>query len=116
MATRPIRIVTVGMLSLLIPITLIAQSQRDVASLTNWAAPLYWQPTLQEAQAAKENFASVANATTPEATLPVNSLDVVRSRPSRRHIRSTLQSCRRDLWISSPCRRHRLRFRRHSRR
>jgi hypothetical protein len=52
LATRSIRVALIfGALSLLIPFTLMAQVQPDVAPLTQWPAPLFWQPNNNEDQA-----------------------------------------------------------------
>src|SRR5262245_23466267 len=62
-----------------IPIVLIAQ-QRDVAPLTNWAAPLYWQPNQTEKQAAAKPDV-ISNQV--EATTPANALVFVAMTPCR---------------------------------
>jgi hypothetical protein len=72
MATRSIEVFAiVGTLCILIPFTLIAQVQRDIAPLGNWAAPLYWQPSAAESQA---NHVRVS--TSGEARLVSSAADI----------------------------------------
>ena len=77
---RSTRLVSVGTLSLLIPLTLIAQVLRDVVPQTNWAAPLYWQPSQAE-----KSFAAKADAISnqAEATTPASALLFVGMTPCR---------------------------------
>src|SRR6266699_2622073 len=92
MAIRSIRVViTLGTLFLLIPLTLIAQGQRDVAPLRSWSAPLFWQPSQAESKAAfvrqmlAGNFRN-ENASfdiTTDAQTPANSLVFVGMTPCR---------------------------------
>ena len=81
---------TVLLLTLL-PVTVIAQVQRDAVPLRAWPAPLYWQPSHAEDQASRaksEAFANLAvgNAATditPQAQTPANSLVFVGMTPCR---------------------------------
>src|SRR5262245_29591416 len=70
---------TVVVLLILLPVTLIAQVH-DVAPLTNWAAPLYWQPNHTEKPFAAKPDA-VSNQV--EATNPANALVFVGMTPCR---------------------------------
>src|SRR5205823_344689 len=79
------------LLLLLLPVTVIAQLQRDVAPLTPWAAPLFWQPNQPESKAAFERQMLAADARsenafsglTPDAQTPANSLVFVGMTPCR---------------------------------
>jgi endosialidase-like protein len=82
LANRSIRtLLTFGTLFLLIPISLIAQLQRDVIPLKPWPAPLYWQPTQAENQIAAQP-ATFGNEVA-EDTRPANSLVFVGMTPCR---------------------------------
>src|ERR1700726_4770606 len=63
---------------LLVPAALLAQST-DVAMLTNWPAPLYWQPSQSEVETA----AFRQERALPRAQAPVNSLVFVAMTPCR---------------------------------
>lgn len=65
----------------LLPVTVIAQVQRDVAPLKPWPAPLYWQPTEAENQIIAQPGA-FGNAVA-EDTRPANSLVFVGMTPCR---------------------------------
>jgi len=71
---------------ILCPIAVIAQVQRDVAPLTPWSAPLYWQPTPKNAAIAAgmpATFGDAANAVGPNAATPIGSLVFVGMTPCR---------------------------------
>src|SRR5215468_7551976 len=74
----------VAILFLLIPAALIGQVQCDVIPLSPWPAPLYWQPTRAESQAAAkpDTFSAVSNDTSLAAT-PAGSLVFVAMTPCR---------------------------------
>src|SRR5215510_4460737 len=85
-ANRYMRVfVTLGIILLLVPFTLVAQVQRDSVPLKTWPAPLFWQPTAQERQAtgAAEAFNSAANAVGADAATPAGSLVFVGMTPCR---------------------------------
>src|SRR5438105_198648 len=79
------------LLLILLPVTVIAQLQRDVAPLTPWAAPLFWQPVQSESKAAFERRMLGGNAgkeyassdITADAQTPANSLVFVGMTPCR---------------------------------
>jgi hypothetical protein len=82
LTTRTIRVfVTLVMLFLSIPISLIAQLQRDMVPLKPWPAPLYWQPSQAENQIAAQP-ATFGNEVA-EDTRPANSLVFVGMTPCR---------------------------------
>src|SRR5215813_3528561 len=91
MATRSIAVVTVGILFVLVPFTLVAQVQRDAVPLKSWPAPLYWQPNISEDVAirAKLNtsgearFATSAGDVTSQGTTPAGALIFVAMTPCR---------------------------------
>ena len=86
MNSRSTRVVIriIATLSLMIPITLIAQVQRDIAPLKPWPAPLYWQPTFAESQAAaKQDTVEGLSTDTTLAATPVGSLVFVAVTPCR---------------------------------
>src|SRR5262249_55261904 len=86
MATRSARVViSVATLSLLMPFTLIAQTQPDIIPLNPWPAPLYWQPTQGESEAAttKEGFSALSSSANPSAATPAGSLVFVGMTPCR---------------------------------
>jgi hypothetical protein len=67
-----------------VPLCMLAQTRQDVASLKNWPAPLYWQPTVEEQSlAAKPEISGNAAEVTPLAQTPVNSLVFVGMTPCR---------------------------------
>src|SRR5258708_26526029 len=72
--------ILLGVLSIvtLVPTVLPAQGT-DVVLLKNWAAPLYWQPSPSETEAA----AFRQGAPLPRAEAPVNSLVFVGMTPCR---------------------------------
>src|SRR5438067_2503015 len=69
-------------LGILLPITVVAQVKRDVAPLTNWPAPLYWQPSQAESQMADAKLNLVGNNAV-DATTPGGSLVFVGMTPCR---------------------------------
>src|SRR2546426_49076 len=69
------------LLLILLPVMLAAQVQRDVAPLTPWPAPLYWQPTGAENHAAVPALDTFGIGT--DAATPVNSLVFVGMTPCR---------------------------------
>src|SRR6516164_1394816 len=89
LATQFTRVVaTIGILSFLTPIALIAQMQRDTVPLRAWPAPLYWQPTHAENELATGRAHSVtsarsSDATVTEAATPAGSLVFVAMTPCR---------------------------------
>jgi hypothetical protein len=94
LATRSIRVLfTLTALSFLLRFTLLAQNQGDVAPLTQWPAPLFWQPNNTEDQASRgkpDGFADAAGVNlataadiTPLAQTPANSLVFVGMTPCR---------------------------------
>jgi hypothetical protein len=76
------------LLSILLPLTTVAQAQRETIPLTNWSAPLYWQPSQAESRAASARQAGGAPdnttfAITADAQTPANSLVFVGMTPCR---------------------------------
>jgi hypothetical protein len=70
---------------IVVPIIVTAQTQSDVAPLKNWPAPLYWQPTAAEHQAAAkpDTLADLRSDATALAATPVGSLVFVGMTPCR---------------------------------
>src|SRR5262249_22921071 len=77
--------IILGILVLSIPVALIAREQLDVVPLTPWSAPLYWQPTRAESQAAAKPDAlnALSSDATSLAATPVGSLVFVAMTPCR---------------------------------
>jgi endosialidase-like protein len=69
------------LLFLLLPVTVIAQVQRDAVPLKPWPAPLYWQPTAAENQIVAKT-ATFGNEVA-EDTRPANSVVFVGMTPCR---------------------------------
>jgi endosialidase-like protein len=74
--------ITLGTLFFAISSPLIAQQQRDAVPLRPWPAPLYWQPTDAENQAAATTLNIFANTGVAD-TRPANSLVFVGMTPCR---------------------------------
>jgi hypothetical protein len=75
-------------LLILLPVVAIAQVQRDAVPLQSWPAPLYWQPSQSEHQAAVAerpgvSAQAIASDIGPAATSPANSLVFVGMTPCR---------------------------------
>src|SRR5215510_12853945 len=72
-------------LLIVLPMILNAQSQSDVAPLTYWPAPLYWQPTRAESLAAAkaDTLADLRSDATSLAATPAGSLVFVAMTPCR---------------------------------
>src|SRR5215831_8652313 len=72
-------------LLILLPVTAIAQMQRDVVALKPWPAPLYFQPTPAENQglAKPDALNALASDATSLAATPVGSLVFVAMTPCR---------------------------------
>jgi hypothetical protein len=87
MITLSTRIIsTIATLSLLMPITLIAQVSQDVVPLKPWPVPLFWQPTRAESEAATgrvDAFNALSNNANVSAATPVGSLVFVAMTPCR---------------------------------
>src|SRR5262245_14002392 len=81
LTARRIRSTFAATLALLIPFTLIAQGERDLAQLTNWAAPLHWQPDAAKNQIAAARPEALSDGV--EAAIPANSLAFVGMTPCR---------------------------------
>src|SRR5262245_558005 len=67
--------------SILFPIIVMAQLQRDIVPLRPWAAPLYWQPPQAENSTAFLNASR--NDVSADATTPANALVFVGMTPCR---------------------------------
>src|SRR5215813_8564691 len=72
-------------LLILLPVTAIAQMQRDVVALKPWPAPLYFQPTPAENQglAKPDRLGALSSDATSLAATPVGSLVFVAMTPCR---------------------------------
>src|SRR5262245_50976876 len=68
--------ILVGILFFSNPVALIGERQHDVIPISPWPAPLYWQPTRAESQAAAkpDAFRALSSDVTPLAATPVGSL------------------------------------------
>src|SRR5262249_40425473 len=66
---------------LLVSLSVMAQMQNDVIPLRTWSAPLYWQPTSAEREAAANKLATFS--TKANAATQGNSLVFVAMRPCR---------------------------------
>src|SRR5262245_64228090 len=75
----------VAILFLSIPAALVGQVQRDIVPLSPWPAPLYWQPTRAESQAAAkpDTVSAFSSDATSLAATPVGSLVFVAMTPCR---------------------------------
>jgi hypothetical protein len=67
----------------LLPLALSGQGLQDVAPLTNWPAPLYFQPSVQQTQVAQFEGGNFADSISPENTSPANALVFVAMTPCR---------------------------------
>jgi hypothetical protein len=65
-----------------VPFLTPALTAQDTIPVKNWAAPLYWQPTLSETDAARK-ASDIKEARGPEAQTPPNSLVFVAMTPCR---------------------------------
>ena len=99
MATRFTRIViSIATVSVFIPITLIAQVQRDIIPLRPWPTPLYWQPTQAEHDAAamladlRSDASEMGIKKASALALKINTL----SSGDNAQLQSSLRACRCD--------------------
>src|SRR5262245_58547466 len=85
---RSIRVFIFTILSL-IPVVLLAQTQRDLVPLQNWTAPLYFQPTraenreLAKTDTKPDALNALSNDATSLAATPAGSLVFVAMTPCR---------------------------------
>src|SRR5262249_18439246 len=70
------------LVSILFPVALLGQMQRDAIPVKTWSAPLYWQPTEDETRVATAGKPD-AIPTVIDATTPANSLVFVGMTPCR---------------------------------
>ena len=68
-----------------VPVIVTAQMQSNAVPLKNWPAPLYWQPTRAEQQAAvkPDRFSALSSDATALSTTPAGSLVFVAMTPCR---------------------------------